>query len=223
MVQKTLSQPVKVQYSNQVWCLSFSSLDIAVEDENGAMLGQPTLAAISDLYSSVIAGCYLGFGEPNPLIAVAALRHAILRKNYPLEVGLLGDGAVYGVPAMLMVDASTLWTSSNFAPLHHLLEKLDITLVRRTAPAAGATIERFVEGFSSRIESLPLKSTGRLAEGEGQNRLTLSQLDRLFVQYIVNEYNQSLHPRDRSQTRLEMWQSGLTSSPQVLLEQDFEV
>jgi putative transposase len=222
MVQN-LSQSVEVQYSNQVWCLSFSSLDVVVEDENSAMIGRPLLTTLCDVHSSVVSGYYFGLGEPSQHMAVAALRHAMLRKHYPLEGGLMGDWAVYGVPEILMVDASTLWTASNFAPLPHLLEKLDITLVRRTAPSAGTIIERFVEGFSSRIESLPLKSTGRSAAVEGGPRLTLAQLDRLLLQYIVNEYNQSLHPRARTQTRLERWQSGLASSPQVLLEQDFEV
>jgi transposase InsO family protein len=187
------------------------------------MIGRPLLTTLCDVYSSVVSGYHFGLGEPKLHLAVAALQHAMLRKHCPLKNSLLGNWAVYGVPEMLMVDTSTLWTSSNFTPLRHLLEKLGINLVRRTAPSAGATSERFFEGFSKGVKALLLKSTGRLAEGEGQNRLTLAQLDRLFVQYIVNEYNQSLHPRDRSQTRLEMWQSGLTSSPQVLLEQDFKV
>jgi transposase InsO family protein len=89
MVQN-LSQSVEVQYSNQTWCLSFSSLDMAVEDENGTISDRPLLAVISDLYSSVIAGYYLGLEEPNLHLTVAALQHAMLRKHYPLEDGLLG-------------------------------------------------------------------------------------------------------------------------------------
>lgn len=187
------------------------------------MLGRPLLTALCDLYSSVVSGYHLGLGEPNLHMTVAALRHAILRNNYPLEDGLLGDWAVCGVPEMLMVDASALWSSSNFAPLHHLLEKLGITLVQRTALSAVGTIERLLEVLSSRVESLPLKSTGRSTELEGHPRLTLAQLDRLLVRYFVDAYNQSLHPCAHTQTRLQRWQSGLTSSPQVLSEQDFEV
>lgn len=59
---------------------------------------------------------------------------------------------------MLMVDASIFWISSNFAPPHHLLKKLDITLVQTTAPSEGATIERFLKDLSSRAKSLLLKS-----------------------------------------------------------------
>lgn len=106
---------------------------------------------------------------------------------------------------------------------HLFLSRTHVTLVQQTALSAGRSIERFVEGFSSRIEAPPFKSTGRSAAVEGQTRLTLAQLDRLLVQYIMNEYNQSLHPRGRSQTRLERWQAGLASSPEVLLEQNFEV
>jgi hypothetical protein len=124
---------------------------------------------------------------------------------------------------MLMVNASTLWTSSNFAPLRHLLEKLGINLVQTTAPAESTAIKWFLKGLSSEVAAFTLTSTGRSAEGEGGPRLTLAQLDRLLVRYIVGKYNQSRHPRACSQTRLEIWQSGLASSPQVLSEQDFEV
>ncbi|GEM_PF-5303125 len=187
------------------------------------MLDRPLLTTLHDVYSSVVSGYHLDLGKPNLHMAVAALKHAILRKNYPLEDSLFEDWAIYGVPKTLVVDASTLWTSSNFAPLHHLLEKLGITLVQRTAPSEGGNIERFVESFSSKTKSSPLKSTELLAAVDESPRLTLAQLNRLLVQYIVNEYNQSLHPRARTQTRSERWQSGLTSSPQVLSEQNFEV
>jgi len=222
MVQN-LSQPVRVQFSNQAWCLSFSSLDIVVVEENGVMLGHPLLTVLCDIHSSVVLGYYLDLGKPNLHMTVAALKHAILRKNYPLEDGLLGDWAVYGVPEILVVDASTIWTLSNFMPLRHLLEKLDVTLVQRTAPSEGTNTERFVESFSSIVKSPPLISTGHSATVEGYPRLTLVQLNRLLVQYIVNAYNQSLHPRACNQTRLERWQSGLTSNPQVLSEQNFKV
>lgn len=89
MVQN-LSQPVIASCSNQTWCLSFSLLDIVVEDKNGTMIGRPLLTALCDVYSSIISG-YSGLGELNPLIAVAALRHAILRKSHPPEDALLGD------------------------------------------------------------------------------------------------------------------------------------
>jgi putative transposase len=222
MVQN-LSQQVIASCSNQVWCLSFSSLGILVEDESGTMPDHPMLAVLCDVYSSVVSGYHLGLGKPNLQMAVAALRHAILRKNYPLGDRFLEDWAVYGVPKILMVDAFILWTSGNFAPLHHLLKRLGISLVQRTALSAGTTIERLLKGFSSRVESLPLQSTGRSAAVEGQALLTLAQLDRLLVRYIADEYNQSLHPGARNQMRLERWQAGLTSNPPVLSEQDFEV
>ena len=155
------------------------------------MLGRLLLTTLCDVYSLVVAGYHFGLGEPNLHMAVAALRHAMLRKHYPLEDGFLGDWAVYGVPETLVVDASTLWTASNFTPLRHLLNKLGIKLVRRTAPSAGTSIERFIEGFSSRVKFPLLKITGRSAVVEGGPRLTLAQLDRLLLQYIVNEYNNS--------------------------------
>ena len=217
MVQNP-SQSVKVQHSNQTWCLAFSLLEMAVEDENGTIIGRPLLAAISDLYSSVMVGYSLGFGAPNPLIAVAALQHSILRNHYPLEAGLLGDGAVYEVPEMLVVDVSTLWSATNLAPLRHAFNKLGINLVRQTSLSTDVHINRFAEDFSSRVESPPRRGTGHSEQVEGHSCLTLAQLDYLLEQYIVDEYNQSRHPHARTQTRLERWQSGLTSSPQVLSE-----
>jgi transposase InsO family protein len=91
------------------------------------MIGR-LLTTLCDVYSSVVSGYHFGLGEPKLHLAVAALQHAMLRKHYPLKNSLLGNGAVYGVPEMLMVDASTLWTASNFAPLRHLLNKLGITV-----------------------------------------------------------------------------------------------
>jgi transposase InsO family protein len=91
MVQN-LSQLVIASCSNQTWCLSFSPLGMVIEDEHGTLLGRPLLTALCDAYSSVVSGYHLGLGEPNLHTTVAALQHAMLRKNYPLEAGLLGVG-----------------------------------------------------------------------------------------------------------------------------------
>ncbi len=83
------------------------NLDIVVEDENGVISGRPRLTALCDVYSAVVSGYHFGLGEPNLRLTVAALWHAIIHRNYLLEDSLLGRGAAYGVPKILMVDAST--------------------------------------------------------------------------------------------------------------------
>jgi hypothetical protein len=83
------------------------NLDIVVEDENGAISGRLRLTALCDIYSAVVSGYHFGLGEPKLQLTVAALWHTIIHRNYPLEDSLLGRGTVYGVPKILMVDAST--------------------------------------------------------------------------------------------------------------------
>ena len=53
--------------------------------------------------------------------------------------------------------------------------------------------------------------------------LTLRELERLVVRYLVDNYNQRLDARMGDQTRFQRWESGLIAMPKLLSERELDI
>jgi putative transposase len=53
--------------------------------------------------------------------------------------------------------------------------------------------------------------------------LTLRELERLIVSFIVDRYNQSIDARMGDQTPLQRWEAGLRKEPELLSERDLDI
>lgn len=62
----------------------------------------------------------------------------------------------------------------------------------------------------------------RPKEAEKDAQLTLRDLERLIVRFVVDKYNQSLDARS-DQTRFQRWESGLTSAPEIISERNLDI
>ena len=63
----------------------------------------------------------------------------------------------------------------------------------------------------------------RPEEAEKEACLTLRQIERHLVSYIVNNYNQRIDTRMGEQTRFQRWKSGLIMAPDAISERNLDI
>lgn len=214
-----------VEYSNQVWQCDHTPADILVVDQQGDFLGRPTLTTVVDTYSRCIVGIHLGLGYPSAAVTCLALRHAILPKRYSSDYGLSNLWGTYGIPQYLYTDAGSDFTSRH---IDQVAAGLGMVLCLRRKPSDGGIVERPFGSLNSEFFStLPGYTTSRLephrTKVKAEACLTLHQLERLLVRYIVDRYNQLPDPRFKKQSRLARWEAGRIVQPPLPDERELDV
>ena len=213
---------ISIEHSNQVWQCDHTAADILVVDSEGGILGRPSLTTVVDTYSRCIVGIYIGMSMPSAAGTCLALRQAMLPKRYGLDYELRKEWPNYGVPEYLYTDAGKDFTSKH---LDQVAGSLGITLCLRKRPSDGGIVERpFGTMNSEFFSTLPGYTTSRLRghrkKVEEEACVTLEDLERLLVRYIVDNYNQMPDARTRKQSRVERWQGGLLEEPIVMDESE---
>ena len=215
---------VEINYSNQVWQCDHTRADILLVDQDGNLIGRPWLTTVIDSYSRCIVGINLGYDAPSSQVVALALRHAILPKKYGQEYKLNCEWDAYGLPKYLFTDGGKDFRSNH---LQEIATELGFVLKLRNRPSEGGIVERPFKTFNQSLFSTLPGYTGsnvkeRPKEAEKEAQLTLRDLERLIVRFIVDKYNQSLDARS-DQTRYQRWESGLPSIPEVISERDLDI
>jgi len=201
---------IKVEYSNQVWQCDHTPADIFVVDQQGEVLGRPTLTTVIDTYSRCIMGFHLGMERSSAGVTGVALRHAILPKQYQQGCEPQNLWESYGVPQYLYTDAGSDFTSAH---IEQVASQLGIVLCLRRRPAEGGIVERPFGTLNSEFFSMLPGYTTREAKTHEESIkaeacLTLEQLEGLLVRYIVDNYNQRCDARSQ-ESRIVRWKAGL--------------
>lgn len=214
-----------ISYSNQVWQCDHTRADILLVDRHGELIGRPWLTTVIDSYSRCIVGINLGFDAPSSLVVGLALRHAILPKNYAEDYGLNCEWGTYGVPQYLFTDGGKDFRSNHLA---EIATQLGFVLKLRDRPSEGGIVERPFKTLNQSLFSTLPGYTGsnvqeRPKDAEKDAQLTLQDLERLIVRFIVDKYNQSIDARMGDQTRFQRWEAGLRAIPEVLSERELDI
>ncbi|MBW4430939.1 MAG: DDE-type integrase/transposase/recombinase [Pelatocladus maniniholoensis HA4357-MV3] len=201
---------IAIEWSNQVWQVDHTRADVLVVDQSGEVLGRPWLTIVVDTYSRCIMGFHLGFDAPSAAVVCLALRHAILPKQYSSAYELHACWGTYGLPQYLYTDGGKDFRSRH---LEQVATELGIVLCLRRKPSDGGIVERPFGTFNSQFFStLPgyvnSNVTERSPVAESEACLTLLQLERLLVRYIVDHYNQAIDARMGDQSRIGRWEAG---------------
>ncbi|MCP6761974.1 MAG: DDE-type integrase/transposase/recombinase [Fischerella sp. CENA71] len=201
---------IGVEWSNQVWQCDHTKVDVLVVDQSGEILGRPWLTTVIDSYSRCVVGLHLGFDAPSAEVVCLALRHAILPKQYSGAYELQQSWGTYGIPQYLYTDAGKDFKSQH---LEQVATSLGIVCCLRRKPSDGGIVERPFGTFNSELFSTLPGYTGsdvskRPPKAEQQACMTLLQLEKLLVRYIVDRYNQSIDARMGGQTRIGRWEAG---------------
>ncbi len=216
---------LEVEYSNHVWQCDHTRVDIILVDQHGEILGRPWLTTVIDTYSRCIMGINLGFDAPSSQVVALALRHAILPKQYSPEYKLHCDWGTYGKPEHFYTDGGKDFRSNH---LSQIAVELGFACHLRDRPSEGGIVERPFGTFNTELFStLPGYTDSnvqkRPEDTEKEASLTLRELDRLLVRYIVDRYNQSIDARMGDQTRFQRWEAGLIAAPSPISERELDI
>lgn len=216
---------INVDYSNHVWQCDHTWVDILVVDKDGEVIGRPWLTTVIDTYSRCIMGINMGFDAPSSQIVALALRHAILPKHYSSEYGLHCEWGTYGKPEYFYTDGGKDFRSNH---LKQIGVQLGFTCELRDRPSSGGAVERPFGTFNTELFFTLPGYTGsnvqeRPKEAEKDACLTLRELERLIVRYIVDNYNQRIDARMGDQTRYQRWEAGLLAAPDLISERELDI
>ncbi len=214
-----------VEYSNQVWQCDHTRADVLLVDDEGKLLDRPWLTTVVDSYSRCIMGIHLGFDAPSSHLVSLALRHAILPKTYGEEFGLHCEWGTYGVPQYFYTDGGKDFRSEH---LQQIGAQLGFTCHLRRRPSDGGLVERPFRTLNTQLFATLPGYTGsnvqeRPKEAEREARLTLKDLERLIVGFLVDTYNQTLDARMGDQTRFQRWEAGLPAVPHLPTERELDL
>ncbi|MEH2286359.1 Mu transposase C-terminal domain-containing protein [Nostoc sp.] len=216
---------LSVEYSNHVWQCDHTRVDLLLVDQHGELLSRPWLTMVIDTYSRCIIGINLGYDAPSSQVVAPALRHAMLPKHYGSEYALHCDWGTYGKPEHFYTDGGKDFRSNH---LQQIGVQLGFACHLRDRPSEGGIVERPFGTFNTDLFSTLPGYTGsnvqkRPEQAEKEASLTLRELERLLVRYIVDKYNPSIDARMGDQTRYQRWEAGLIAAPNLISEEDLRI
>jgi len=216
---------IGIEWSNQVWQVDHTQVDVLVVDQTGAILGRPWLTVVVDTYSRCIMGLHMGMEAASAWVVGLALRHAILPKAYRDGYELQQEWGTYGLPQYLYTDQGKDFRSQH---IEQVATQLGIGLQLRDQTAGGGIVERPFGTFNQELFSSLPGYTGsnvrqRPKQAEREACVTMGQLERLLVRYIVDRYNQNLDARMGNQSRIGRWESGRIAQLPLMSERELDL
>lgn len=216
---------IVIEWSNQVWQCDHTKVDVLVVDQSGGILGRPWLTIVIDTYSRCIMGMHLGFDAPSASVVCLALRHAILPKQYSGAYELQQMWGTYGLPQYLYTDGGKDFRSQH---LEQVATELGIVLCLRRRPSDGGIVERpfgtlNTQFFSTLPGYVSSNIETRSPKVESEACLTLLQLEKLLVRYLVDHYNQAIDARMGNQSRIGRWEAGRMAQLPLLGERELDI
>jgi len=179
-------------------------------------IGDAWLTIVIDTYSRMILGYYLTFEAPSALSTGMALANAFLPKEQFLQdIGVTGEWPCWGFPDLVHVDNGA---DLNGRMMHGARRKYRFIIRNRPvgSPNFGGHVESAFRTFMFEIKSLPGTKFSNPTEraqydSEGRATMTLSEFDRYFVDFIVNDYHLDEHSgadMDRM-APIQRWKKGI--------------
>lgn len=161
---------------NEMWQVDHKELDIWVTDEFGRT-GKVWLTAITDDFSRVVMGYFLGVGAANSMRIALAMRQAIWRKDderWPVS----------GIPDILYTDRGRDFKSTHIEQVCADL-KIKVVRTRRRKPRGRGKIERF-------FRTVDLRFTHK-RKNDKTKPVSLSGLESEFHEWLMTEFHQKKH------------------------------
>jgi putative transposase len=224
-VKTRQGKDISVEYSNYVWQCDHTLVDVLLVDQYGELLSRAWLTTVIDTYARCIMGMNLGFDAPSSQVVALALRHAILPKHYGPEYKLNCEWGTYGKPQHFYTDGG-----KDFRSNHVLQIGADLGFVchLRDRPSEGGIVERPFRTLNDQLFSTLPGYTGsnvqeRPKDAEKDACLTLRELEKLIVRFIVDRYNPGIDARMGDQTRFQRWEAGLPDVPDVIEERQLDI
>ncbi|WP_427158561.1 Mu transposase C-terminal domain-containing protein [Aliinostoc sp. HNIBRCY26] len=224
-------QEIPIKYSNQVWQIDHTKADILLVDEDGEEIGRPQLTTVIDCYSRCIVGLRLGFAAPSSQVVALALRNAIMPKRYTSEYELRCKWSAYGLPKYVYTDGGKDFRAKHI--IEWIANELNFEPTLRSQPSDGGIVERPFRTMSGLLSEMPGYTGSSVKDRpEGAEKkacISLPELEKLIVGYIVDSYNQKPDARSQAnpltpkQSRIERWEKGLQRPPTLLNDRELDI
>ncbi|MBD2560256.1 MULTISPECIES: Mu transposase C-terminal domain-containing protein [Nostoc] len=224
-------QEISIKYSNQVWQIDHTKADILLVDEDGEEIGRPQLTTVIDCYSRCIVGLRLGLAAPSSQVVALALRNAIMPKRYASEYELRCKWSAYGVPKYVYTDGGKDFRSKHL--VEWIANELDFEPILRSQPSDGGIVERPFRTMSGLLSEMPGYTGSSVKDrpegAEDKACISLPELEKLIIGYIVDSYNQKPDARSQAnpltpkQSRIERWEKGLQMTPTLLNDRELDI
>jgi putative transposase len=193
-------------------------LDVIVVDEvQRRPIGRPWLSLAFDVYSRMVLGFYLTLEPPSALSVGVCLSNAMLPKKPWLDrAGVVGSWPCSGVMQCLHMDNAREFHSEM---LQQACDEFGITLMFRplARPQYGGHIERMLGSLARKLHTLAGTTFSNQKErgeydSDGNAALSLAELERWLLTYIVDVYHQRVHSALNG-TPLRRWLDHRGASP----------
>jgi putative transposase len=189
---------------------------ILLDEEERKPIGKAWLSLVIDCYSRMVLGFHLSLDAPSTLSVGIAMAHALLPKDeYLKRVGVRGDWPCWGVPDVILVDNGA---DLNGRMVHQAKRFYRFNLRNRPVglPQLGGHVESAFKTFMGEAKATPGTTRSNPKDraeydSEGNAKLTIAAFERLFCEFIVNDYHKSEHSGEgmNRRTPLQRWTQGI--------------
>lgn len=202
-------------YPYAVVQIDHTPADIIVVDETYRKpIGRPYITLAIDVFSRMIAGLYLSLDPPSAASVGLCLAQALCpKREYLAELGVSGSWPVWGRMTTVHCDNAKEFRG---IVLERACQEYGIDLAWRPVkvPRYGGHIERMMGTLARQLHKLPGTTFSNPRDRKGYNSmaeasLTLKELERHLIDFIVNIYHQRVHSKI-GMSPLRRWENGLT-------------
>lgn len=191
----------RAERPNEIWQADHMLLDIWVLDEQGKER-RPWLTVILDDYSRAVAGYRVSFSAPSAQQTALVLREAVWRKQD-------GRWHVCGVPGRFYSDHGSDFTSKHMEQVGVDL-KMELVYSQVGVPRGRGKIERFFGTVNQLLLErlpgfIPIEKRGKRGEKKGE--LTLGEFERIFGDWLLDEYHRREHSEVKKAPQ-QAWEEG---------------
>jgi putative transposase len=199
-------------YPLEIVQIDHSLLNVKLVDEvYRRVLGRPWLTLAFDVFSRFPVGIYISLDTPGNTGTGLCLANAILPKEaYLVNLDVSGDWPCWGIMKTIHADNAKEFRGKM---LKMACKEYGIKLIFRKVktPEYGGHIERMMGTFKTDINHLPGKMVANKADRkyydtDGTACMTLQEIERWLVTYIIKVYGNKFH-------------EGIGNSPRKKLEE----
>ncbi len=179
--------------------IDHTKVDVIVVDENSReSIGRPYITVAIDVFSRMIYGFYITLEAPSFFSVGQCLLNAILPKDDLLKRhNIGGEYPVYGLPRVIHMDNAKEFRSNS---LHNFCQEFRISDEYRPVarPEFGGHVERVIKTCMQNVHQLPGSTFSSILQkgtydSEGNATMTIDELERWFLDFVVNIYHKTVH------------------------------
>lgn len=168
-------------------------LDVMAVDEDG-VVGRPTLTLGLDLFGRMPWGFELSFNHPSSLKVKRLIEHGIQPKQCKQQYGTQNEWEVYGNAAIYQVDNGSDFASNECIRVMEDVLKAEVRFCPPGKPKYKGALERMFKTINTKLIHCTRGTTKSNFEEKGsydsekEACLTLEELKKILVQYLVDIY-----------------------------------